>query len=71
MEDLIFGADDGDMNQRTPDSPIAELFAEVLDGRHSLLTDGVERALGRPARDFTDDARTAAATGVWNEAMAS
>ena len=41
------------------------LFTEVLDGRNSALTDGVQRALRRPPRDFTDYARAAAATGVW------
>jgi uncharacterized protein YbjT (DUF2867 family) len=41
------------------------LFTEVLDGRNSHLTDGVERALGRAPRDFRDYARAAAATGVW------
>lgn len=41
------------------------LFAEVLDGRNAHVTDGVERALGRPPRDFTDYARAAAASGVW------
>ena len=46
--------------------PIAELIAEVLDGRNSHVTDGVQRALGRPPRDFADYARDAAATGVWN-----
>ena len=46
--------------------PISELFAEVLDGRNSHLTDGVQRALGRAPRDFADYARNAAATGVWN-----
>jgi uncharacterized protein YbjT (DUF2867 family) len=45
---------------------ISELFAEVLDGRNSYLTDGVQRALGRAPRDFADFARDAAATGVWN-----
>ena len=45
---------------------ISELFAEVLDGRNSYLTDGVQRALGRPPRDFADFARHAAATGIWN-----
>jgi len=44
----------------------AGLIADVLDGRNSYLTDGVQRALGRPARDFADYARDAAATGVWN-----
>ena len=42
------------------------LFDTVLDGRNSSVGDGVERALGRPARDFTDFARATAATGVWN-----
>jgi uncharacterized protein YbjT (DUF2867 family) len=46
--------------------PISELFAEVLDGRNSHVTDGVQRALGRPPRDFADYARDIAATGVWN-----
>ena len=46
--------------------PIAELIAEVLDGRNSYLTDGVQRVLGRPPRDFADYARDTAATGVWN-----
>ena len=46
--------------------------AEVLDGRSSHLGDGVQRALGRPARDFADYARDTAAMGVWNlEAVAS
>jgi len=43
-----------------------ELFAVVLDGRNERVANGVEEALGRPARDFTDYARAAAATGVWN-----
>ena len=42
-----------------------ELFTVVLDGRNSGVADGVEQALGRPARDFSDYARKAAATGVW------
>lgn len=46
--------------------PISELIAEVLDGRNSHVTDGVQRALGRPPRDFGDYARDAAASGVWN-----
>ena len=43
------------------------LFSEVLDGRNAHLADGVQRALGREPRDFSDYARDAAATGVWNE----
>ena len=45
---------------------ISELFAEVLDGRNSYVTDGVQRALGRPPRDFAAFARAAAAAGVWD-----
>lgn len=40
------------------------LFSEVLDGRNARLTDGVQRALGREPRDFSEYARDAAATGV-------
>ncbi len=44
------------------------LFATVLDGRNAKLTDGVQRALGRPPKDFADYAREMAATGVWTPA---
>lgn len=44
------------------------LFSTVLDGRNAHLTDGVERALGRPPRDFADYARDVAATGAWRVA---
>jgi uncharacterized protein YbjT (DUF2867 family) len=47
-------------------SVIQYLFGEVLDGRNARLADGVERALGRPARDFRDYARPTASEGVWN-----
>jgi uncharacterized protein YbjT (DUF2867 family) len=40
------------------------LFGEVL-GNNPYVTDGVQRALGRPPRDFTAFATEAAATGVW------
>jgi uncharacterized protein YbjT (DUF2867 family) len=42
-----------------------ELFNVVLDGRNSGVMPGVEEALGRPPRDFSDYARKTAATGVW------
>jgi uncharacterized protein YbjT (DUF2867 family) len=42
------------------------LFGEVLDGRNARLANGVQRALGREPRDFSDYARDAAATGIWN-----
>jgi uncharacterized protein YbjT (DUF2867 family) len=41
------------------------LFTEVLDGRNAHLADGVQRALGREPRDFSDYVRATAATGVW------
>jgi uncharacterized protein YbjT (DUF2867 family) len=44
---------------------LAGLIGKVLDGRNAHLTDGVQRVLGRPPRDFADYASTAAATGVW------
>ena len=42
------------------------LFSEVVDGRNADTTDGVQRALGRPARDFADYVRESAAAGVWS-----
>jgi hypothetical protein len=42
------------------------LFSEVLDGRNESITDGVQRALGRAPRDFSDYVRTTSATGVWD-----
>ncbi|MYV54583.1 NmrA family NAD(P)-binding protein [Streptomyces sp. SID3212] len=44
----------------------ADLFGLILDGRNAHVVNGVEEALGRKARDFSDYARDAAATGVWN-----
>ena len=44
------------------------LFSEVVDGRNAHLTDGVQRALGRHPKDFSDFARDAAAAGVWGVA---
>jgi hypothetical protein len=38
----------------------------VFDGRNAHVTDGVERALGRPPRDFRDFARRATAAGAWS-----
>jgi hypothetical protein len=45
---------------------ISYLFSEVLDGRNAHLADGVQRALGRPPRDFTEFVRAAAADGAWS-----
>ena len=43
------------------------LFGEVLDGRNANFTDGVQRALRRDPRDFSELAREAATAGVWND----
>lgn len=51
--------------------PIAQLISDVLDGRNAYLTDGVQRALGRPPRDFSDFARETVATGIWNTERAA
>ncbi|WOB07532.1 NAD(P)H-binding protein [Piscinibacter gummiphilus] len=47
------------------------LFETVLDGRNEQVTDGVQRALGRPARDFSEFARQAAAAGAWQTRLAA
>ena len=51
---------------------IADVFTgiarETLDGRNARLADGVERALGRPPRDFREFTRRAAAAGAWKQA---
>jgi inosine-uridine nucleoside N-ribohydrolase len=41
------------------------LFTTVLDGRNTPVADGVQRALGRPARDFADYVRRTGASGIW------
>src|ERR671912_663736 len=53
---------------------LTEVFSEiagVLDGRNAYLSDGVQRALGRPPRDFADFVRDAAATGIWSGSAAA
>ena len=42
------------------------LFSTVLDGRNSHLCDGVQRALGRPAKDFSAFAFDGAQAGIWS-----
>lgn len=46
------------------------LFGEVF-GHNAYTTDGVQRALGRPPRDFATFARAAAADGAWDLEAAS
>jgi uncharacterized protein YbjT (DUF2867 family) len=43
-----------------------DLFTVVLDGRNTPIAHGVEEALGRPARDFSDYVRRTAAAGTWS-----
>jgi uncharacterized protein YbjT (DUF2867 family) len=43
------------------------LFGDVL-GNSTCVTDGVQRGVGRPPRDFTDYATRTAATGIWTPA---
>ncbi len=59
----------GAAEQGVPEEEIeglTDLFTRVLDGRNESLTGDVEKVLGRPARDFSEYAAKAAATGVWN-----
>jgi hypothetical protein len=44
---------------------ITYLFTEVLDGRNAQVTDGVQRALGRKATDFSEYVQKAVAAGAW------
>jgi uncharacterized protein YbjT (DUF2867 family) len=46
-------------------SLITYLFTEVLDGRNAYISDGVERALGRKAIDFSQYVRKTLSSGVW------
>jgi uncharacterized protein YbjT (DUF2867 family) len=48
---------------------LSYLFSDVF-GNNAYLTDGVQRALGRPPRDFSAYVRDTAATGVWSPAPA-
>ncbi len=43
------------------------LFAEVLDGRNSSITNDIEKVLGRKATDFSAYVQNTAKSGVWNE----
>jgi len=51
---------------------VADVFTaiarETLDGRNEKVSDGVQRALGRPPRDFADFAAKAAKAGAWSKA---
>jgi uncharacterized protein YbjT (DUF2867 family) len=55
-----FGADVADL--------LTSVCAETFDGRNESLGDGVQRALGRPPRDFADFCHQAAQSGAWRQA---
>ncbi|MCH8035417.1 MAG: NmrA family NAD(P)-binding protein [Bacteroidetes bacterium] len=42
------------------------LFTEVLVDKNSVVTNDIEKVLGRKAKDFGEYARETAATGIWN-----
>jgi len=44
---------------------ILYLFTTVLDGRNEALADGVQRALRREPREFSEYVQRTAATGIW------
>ena len=46
---------------------LTHLFSDV-HGTNADVTDGVQQAVGRPPRDFTDWATRTAATGIWTPA---
>jgi uncharacterized protein YbjT (DUF2867 family) len=63
VEDYAAGAADHGVPAEIV-SLLARLFSEVL-GNNPYVTDGVQRALGRPPRDFAAYAAETAASGVW------
>jgi len=42
------------------------LFTEVLIDKNSIVTNDIEKVLGRKAKDFVEYARETATTGIWN-----
>jgi uncharacterized protein YbjT (DUF2867 family) len=50
-----------------------DLFTMILDGRSEYVSDGVQQALGRKPRDFSEFVRAATAAGAWaaNERVSS
>ncbi len=55
--------------QQVPDDfiwLINYLFTEVLIEQNSVVTNDIEKVLGRPPIDFSEYAKEMAATGIWN-----
>ncbi len=63
-EDFVTGAEESGAPKETV-WMLDYLFSTVLDGRNACLTNGIQRALGRPPKDFAEYAREVAATGLW------
>lgn len=42
------------------------LFTEVLDGRNASVSNGIEEALGRKPKDFSEYVKEIATSGLWN-----
>ena len=55
------------LGQETADL-LRTIADETLDGRNSWVGDGVQRALGRPPRDFAAYCAAIATTGIWSQA---
>nr|WP_232291961.1 NAD(P)H-binding protein [Frankia sp. QA3] len=45
----------------------ADAVSPIRRGMDSHISDGVQRALGRPSRDFSDFVKRAAAAGTWQD----
>ncbi len=45
---------------------VAELVAQILDGKNASAADGLQRALGREPRSFHQFAEAANADGCWS-----
>lgn len=44
---------------------LSYLFSEILDGRNASISHGVEEALGRKPKDFSEYVKETLASGVW------
>ncbi|WP_431869725.1 NmrA family transcriptional regulator [Nocardiopsis eucommiae] len=63
-EEFVAGATADGLPEEVADALVA-LFSEVLDGRNAAPSDGVRRALGRPAGGFEEYVAGAARAGAW------
>ena len=66
MEDFVVGLQSAGLPEGMVQL-IQYLFTQVLDGRNESLGDGVQRALGRAPRDFSDFVAAAHASHAWED----